>query len=137
MNKCGIPVRLTLVGSRSFGCHGEELDSRADDVLRPGNEARVQAWDKAAAAKSFFFGFVGRGLEVAPQSAVRCHHRWYDDCIFCSSKVVVFGVLGLLPCFDYLLLGICIGLCGVLATDTSIAICDLLHFPSTMLAAMI
>jgi len=27
-------VVLTLVGNRSFGCHGEELDSRADDVLR-------------------------------------------------------------------------------------------------------
>ena len=40
---CGIPVVvLTLVGNRSFGCHGQELDSRADDILRP--VIRVQAW---------------------------------------------------------------------------------------------
>ena len=47
---CGIPVVvLTLVGNRSFGCHGEEIDSRADNALCPvGNEIRVQAWDKAA-----------------------------------------------------------------------------------------
>ena len=75
MGGCGIPVVvLTLVGNRSFGCHGEKLDSRADNVLRPvGNEIRVQ---KAAAAKSFFLGFADQGLEVAPQSAVRCHHRY-------------------------------------------------------------
>ena len=45
----GIPVVvLTLVGNRSFGCHGEELDSRADDVLRPG------------------LGLSGRGEELLP-----------------------------------------------------------------------
>ena len=39
------------------------------------------------------------------------HHCWYDDCILCSPKVVVFGVLGLFPPLNLLLLGI-LEVCG-------------------------
>ena len=88
VGRCGVPVVLTLVGHRSLGCLCKKLDSRADNVLRPvGDGVRVQAWDKAAArADSFLLGFVDQGLEVAPQSAVRCHHCWFNDCILRPSK---------------------------------------------------
>ena len=48
MGGCVVVLTLTLVGDRSLGCHGEELDSRADDVLRPG------------------LGLSGRGEELLP-----------------------------------------------------------------------
>jgi len=64
-------VMFMLVG-RSLGCLCEKFDSRADNVLRPvGDENRVQAWDKAAAAAKSFLGFVDQGFEVAPQMSPR------------------------------------------------------------------